>query len=178
MGCAATGPPATLSAAPKASGRFVSVRASGFRCGAEGSSDGTPAKARATAQESDRTEGLDAGLIGSTQTRVAYSGTLVGTGSIGGRRQQVPPRLARTAPRRTGGWAFTGPVWRRSQGYYEECSTVLYGYSHGPPHTSALTTDGLPHDGPRANLRGTRGTLAGRSEVGSGRSAWARLHPR
>ena len=66
---------------------------------------------------------------------------------------------------------------RRSQGYYEECSKVLYG-SHGPSHTSALTTDRLPHDGTRANLRGTRGALAVRSEVGSGRSAWARPHPR
>ena len=48
---------------------------------------------------------------------------------------------ARTAPRRTGWWALTGTVRRRSRGYYEEGSTVLYGYSHGPSHTSALTTD-------------------------------------
>ena len=82
-----------LCAVPKAIGRIVFVRASGFTCGSEGGSDGTPAKARATAQESDRTEGLDAGPIRSTQTRVAYSGTLVGTGSIGVRRKQAAPHL-------------------------------------------------------------------------------------
>jgi hypothetical protein len=45
------------------------------------------------------------------------------------------------APHRAGGRALTGTIRRRSQGYYEEGSTVLYGYSHGPSHTSALTMD-------------------------------------
>ena len=76
-------PSATWHASPKFVVRGLEfVRASGSFGGPERCSDAAATKATATAQESDRTEGWDTGPIESGQSRVASSGTLVGTVSL------------------------------------------------------------------------------------------------
>ena len=75
--------------------------------------DAAATKATTTTQESDRTEGWDAGPIGSAQARVANSGTSVGTlleqGALGVRHEserinaaatEVATHLACSEPRR------------------------------------------------------------------------------
>ena len=87
---------ATLPASPNSSVRTDTVRASCFLGAPESCPDAAATGATATAQESERTEGWDAGPIGSGQSRGASSGSAVGTGSMAraaqiGANQSIAP---------------------------------------------------------------------------------------